>query len=165
MLFRAAAAYLGVAGLLGLGWFAVLLVPSWTRQWLLADRGFMAGNIALLVATSMVVAWYFRGAIGSARRFGAQLARAVLLPFVGCVIYLTLWNGYAWARDRAGGAPGNLHDSLVLYYWGLQSAVVASFVTIPYGLVCQIVMKRAFQRWIDPGAGSASARSISPALE
>jgi hypothetical protein len=45
--------YCAAAGVLGCGWFVVLLVPGVTREWLLAD---VFQNIGCLVVASIIVA-------------------------------------------------------------------------------------------------------------
>lgn len=45
--------YASTAGALGLGWFAVLLIPGLTREWLLDN---VPQNVACLTVASVVVA-------------------------------------------------------------------------------------------------------------
>jgi hypothetical protein len=136
--------YLVTAAFLGAGWFVVLLIPTWTRQWLLEDRGSIVGHVAALALASMLVAWIFRHYIGGADGLGQNLKRALLLPYVGCLIYLALWNALTLARAVAHGWSPEVHDMLVLFPWGLGSALAAFFVVIPYGLLCQVLMKAAY---------------------
>lgn len=144
------ARYLASAALLGCGWFPILLVPSWTRGWLLSSPRWIAGNVVLLAASSMVLAWLFRGVIAGARARSEHVRNALLLPYAGCVIYLTLWNAATWIEGLARGGSTNLHDSLVLYPWGLGYAMAACFVVVPYGYLCQVLMSRA----AEPAASS-----------
>jgi hypothetical protein len=146
---KGAARYTAVAALLGAGWFVVLLVPSWTRIWLL-HRGTIMLNVGLMVATSVIVAWVFRGTIGRATERREQWVRAALLPYAGCAIYLTLWNLMNAVIDIARFRSFNVHDALVLYPWGLWSSMVACFVVVPYGFLCQHVMQRALEGRPDP---------------
>lgn len=145
-------AYVAVAALLGAGWFLVLLVPPVTREWLLAGRNQAGLHVSLLVASSVAVAWLFRGIIARAETWRAHLVRAATIPLAGCVIYLTLWNVWSLSRDAWRGYGLNLHDALVLYVWGLGSAVAAWYVMIPYGLLCQYVMNRKGQWSRRPGS-------------
>jgi hypothetical protein len=149
--------YLATAGLLGLGWFAVLLVPGWTRAWLSPDLRGAASNAALLVVTSMAIAWIFRRVIARASSWRDRWLRAALLPYVGCVLYLTLWNAVEAARGLAHGAPFQAHDAAVLYVWGLGQALLACFVVVPFGLLCQWALER-----LTPPA-EAPERSAAPA--
>jgi len=141
--------YFTVSALLGLGWFPVLLVPSWTRRWLIEDRRMISGNMALLVVTSVTVAWLFRGYIERTTTFMDHLWRGFVLPYVGCVIYLTLWNALSWIRSLIFGDRINVHEALILYPWGLSYALMACFVVIPYGVFCQHVMREALDKeWL-----------------
>jgi hypothetical protein len=137
--------YVITAALLGLGWYAVLLVPPWTRDWLRQDRNWtgIPLNGALLMVTSVVVAWAFRRFIAGAQDFRQHLLRAAVMPYAGCVVYLTLWNAVAWTSDLSHGVRGSVHDSLVIYPWGLAYALIACFVVVPYGLACQYAMSAA----------------------
>jgi len=138
--------YFAVAALLGLGWFPVLLVPRWTRDWLLGERGLLPWNLAFLALTSVIVAGAFRGAIERASGLAGHLRRAVLLPLAGCVIYLTIWDLYAWIRQLVFGGLMSGYETLILYLWGLASTLAACFVVVPYGLLCQYVMKGALEK-------------------
>ena len=55
--------YFVMAALLGAGWFAVMLIPSWTRPWLLEERALIVFNLVELMAASVIVAAIFRGAV------------------------------------------------------------------------------------------------------
>ena len=133
--------YFVTSALLGAGWFVVLLIPTWTRQWFLGDRRLIGWHIAILALASMLVAWIFRSYIGGADGAREHLKRALLLPYVGCLIYLALWNALSLIRAIAHGWSPEFHDMLVLFPWGLGSALAACFVVIPYGLLCQTVMR------------------------
>jgi hypothetical protein len=125
-------------------------VPEWTRAWLIEDRRHLALQAGLLVLTSLIVAGAFRRWIGSAESFAQHLTRAAVIPYVGCLIYLTLWNLWAMSRDLRRGGGVNLHDSLVLYPWGLAYTLAACFVIVPYGLLCQYVMSRMLEENAPP---------------
>lgn len=81
--------YTITAGLLGLGWYVVLLIPSMTREWL-AENAIM--NTVYLIAASVLVARLGRKYIGRSETFGGHFFRAQLLPYLGTVIFLTIWN-------------------------------------------------------------------------
>lgn len=132
--------YTMTAGSLGAGWFAVLLIPSLTREWLLADA---VQNLACLVVASVVIAIPARGFIRRADTFGQQLLRATVLPWPGCVAYLSLRAALMWARTILFGGLANVHDTISLFVMGLTAALLSFYVVIPYGLFCQYVMKSA----------------------
>jgi hypothetical protein len=84
--------YCAAAAALGCGWFVVLLVPSVTREWLLAD---IFQNLGCLVIASIIIAVAARKFISSADSFGEHLLRATVIPYLGCLLYLTLSSGYS----------------------------------------------------------------------
>jgi hypothetical protein len=129
--------YCITAGILGAGWFAVLLLPGITREWL---RNAPLQNVACLLAASVMVALVFRRFIARASTFGEHLVRAIVLPYIGCLTYLSLWAALLWTRTLLFGGLANVHDTLSLYALGFVAAVIACFVVVPYGLVCQYVM-------------------------
>jgi hypothetical protein len=130
--------YCAAAAALGIGWFVVLLLPTVTREWLLGDT---FQNLGCLVVASVIVALMCRKFIRSADTFGNHLLRAAVVPYVGCFVYLSLWVGLLWTRSFLYGGLANVHDTLSLYVMGLTAAAVSFFVVIPYGLLCQYVMK------------------------
>jgi hypothetical protein len=130
--------YCTTAAALGAGWFVVLLVPGMTRQWLLADIG---RNLGCLAVASVVIAVVCRGFIGGADSFGGRLLRAVVVPFLGCFVFLTLWTALLWVPSLVLGGLANLHDTLSLYVMGLAATAISFYVVVPYGLVCQYVME------------------------
>jgi hypothetical protein len=130
--------YCTAAAALGIGWFVVLLLPTVTREWLLGDT---FQNLGCLVVASVIVALMCRKFIRSADTFGNHLLRAAVVPYVGCFVYLSLWVGLLWTRSFLYGGLANVHDTLSLYVMGLTAAAVSFFVVIPYGLLCQYVMK------------------------
>ncbi len=132
--------YCTTAAALGAGWFGVLLVPGMTRQWLLADIG---KNLGCLVVASVVIAVVCRGFIGSADTLGSRLLRAVVVPFLGCFVFLTLWTTLLWVPSLVFGGLANLRDTLSLYVMGLTATAISFYVVVPYGLACQYVMKSA----------------------
>jgi hypothetical protein len=130
------------AAALGGGWFFVLLVPTWTRGWLLARGNDIPWNVAFLALSGVLVARLFRRSIARSDTVLGDLGRAVVLPLAGCVVYLTLWNAREW-WPPAGTA--NLHDSLVVYPWGLVSVLLGFWIVIPYGYLCQRTMRRVLE--------------------
>ena len=136
--------YYSIAGALGLGWLAALLLVPTTRDVLIGNRdnyNSIALNALLLVLTGLIVAWVFRRFITSARSWKGDLLRAVVLPYAGCLIYLTLLILTSWAEGLLAGRGFHWH-LLALYYWGFLFALAAFLVVIPYGLLCQYVMRR-----------------------
>ena len=129
--------YCATAGALGVGWFGVLLVPRLTREWLLAD---VPQNLACLVVASVVVAVVCRRYIDRADTLGDHLVRAVVIPYLGCIVFLSLAAALLWMRRFLHGGLANLHDTVSLYVMGLTATTLSFFVVIPYGLLCQYVM-------------------------
>lgn len=147
--------YCVTAGGLGFGWFLVLLIPGITRTWLLSSVGV---NIACLIAASVVVALLLRRFIESAETFPEHLLRAMIVPLVGCFVFLSLWNAAYWGKTLLWGGLANIHDTLSLYVMGILAAVVSFLVVIPYGLLCQYVMSREASSRRDTGALSEVGR-------
>ena len=129
--------YCSTAAALGCGWFLVLLIPRMTRDWLLANG---LRNLGCLVVASVIVAVACRGFIARADTWGAHLVRAIVLPYVGCILFLSLFAAMLWAQSILYGGLANLHDTVSLYVMGLTATTVSFFVVIPYGLLCQYVM-------------------------
>ncbi|HUD00576.1 MAG TPA: hypothetical protein VMR88_18945 [Candidatus Polarisedimenticolaceae bacterium] len=115
----------------------VLLVPSVTREWLLAD---ILQNLGCLVVASIIVALAARRFISNADTFGEHLLRATVIPYLGCLVYLSLSAGLLWLQTFLYGGLANVHDTLSLYVMGLSAAAISFFVVIPYGLLCQYAM-------------------------
>jgi len=136
--------YVTVAALLGAGWFPVLLLQRMTREWLLDDPIL---NILCLVAASVIVALVFRRAIRRSERFTTDLVYAIVVPFVGCLVYLTLWNSVLLIHDLAAGRDINIHDMLSVYAMGITAVSMSLFITVPYGFACQYGMKAV--SWVE----------------
>jgi hypothetical protein len=132
--------YFVTAALLGAGWFVVLLLPGVTRGFLLEQP---MQSIGFLVVASLVTAAVFARFIASASSFASHLVRAVVLPYAGCLVYLTLMAAAIWVRSLLTGGLANLHDTLSLYAMGFTAATVSFYVVVPYALLCQFVMHRA----------------------
>jgi len=128
-----------VAGVLGIGWFAVLFIPGAAREWLLSDAWL---NLLALAATSMLVAVAARRFIVRAETFAGHLTRAIVLPYTGCVLFLSLWAAGMWLHTLLSGGLANLHDTLSLYAMGMTIAAASFFVVVPYGLICQYVLHK-----------------------
>jgi hypothetical protein len=92
---------------------------------------------------SVLVAELCRRYIGNADTLGEHLVRATLLPYLGCLMFLTFVAALMWARTLWFGGLANLHDTLSLYGMGLLAAVLSCLVVVPYGLLCQYVMSAA----------------------
>jgi hypothetical protein len=129
--------YSAAAAALGCGWFVVLLIPSVTREWLLAG---VFKNLGCLVVASIIVALVARKFISSADSFGDHLLRATVIPYLGCLVYLSLSVGLIWLNTFLYGGLANLHDTVSLYVMGLSATGVSFFVVIPFGLLCQYAM-------------------------
>jgi hypothetical protein len=130
-----------MAAALGAGWFVVLQISPWTSDWLRESARALPWNVAFLALSSVVMARLARPFILSAESQAADVGRAVLLPLAGCVVYLTLWNARSWI----GGSAINLHDSLILYPWGVVAVALSFWVVVPYGYFCQRVMRRVLR--------------------
>jgi hypothetical protein len=129
--------YCAAAAALGCGWFVVLLVPSITREWLLGD---IFQNLGCLVVACIIVAVVARKFISSAATFGEHLLRATVIPYLGCLVYISLSAALLWIQTFLYGGLTNVHDTLSLYVMGLTAAAVSFFVVVPYGLLCQYAM-------------------------
>jgi hypothetical protein len=129
--------YGSTAAVLGVGWFVVLLIPRLTREWLLANP---LQNLGFLVAASIIVAVACRGFILRADALGAHLVRATVMPYLGCLVFLSLTAAALWARSFLSGGLANLHDTVSLYVMGLTATTLSLFVVVPYGLLCQYVL-------------------------
>jgi hypothetical protein len=130
-----------MAGALGAGWFLVLLFPGLTREWLLAS---VFQNLACLILASVTVAVVCRRFIARADTLGGHLLRAIVIPYLGCFVFLSLWAALLWIRTFLYGGLANLHDTLSLYVMGFTATTLYFFVVIPYGLFCQYVMRSVF---------------------
>ncbi len=130
---------------LGFGWFAVLLIPQSTRGWILGGGGgpgAILANLSAVPISSLLTAFIFRSWIASARSLGGNVLRAISLPYAGCLIYLSFYNVYAGSVDYVNVGRINVHDSFVLYYWGLMYTALASYVIVPYSFFCQWILNR-----------------------
>jgi hypothetical protein len=108
-----------------------------TREWLLPNVG---QNLLGLAVASVLVAFACRHYIGRAESTRAHVVRAVVVPYLGCLAFLTLWNVMFWARTLVFGGLANLHDTMSLYVFGLVAVTLSAYVVIPYGILCQRVM-------------------------
>lgn len=131
--------YYGVAAALGVGWFAILLVLPWMREILLS---MIPLQILFFILTSLILARVFYRFITSAKSVPGDLLRAVVLPYVGCIIYLSLL-ACLWLISPLSGQAIDWHAVLGLYYWGFRFALFGFFVIIPLGLISQYIMRRA----------------------
>lgn len=126
------------AAVLGVGWYLVLLIPGVTREWLLGD---VPQNLVCLVIASVFVAVACRRFIGEADSLGADVVRAIALPYLGAVVFLSLTAAILWRRSVMIGGLANLHDTVSLYVMGLVATTLSFYVVVPYGLLCQYVMR------------------------
>ena len=109
------------AAALGVGWFFVLLIPRITREWLLGD---VLQNLACLMVASVIVALVCREFIDRAETLGAHMVRAVVIPYLGCIVFLSLAAAMLWARSIWYGGLANLHDTVSLYVMGLTATTL-----------------------------------------
>jgi hypothetical protein len=118
------ARYLATAAVLGLGWYAVLQIPSTTRS-------FMAGIGQVTAAL---------------RRFMANSENDLWLtvagPYSGAVLFGVSAAITIWIRN--GLRALNYFDLFVLLpFWSLLSAVWCSLLVLPMGYVARRAMRWA----------------------
>jgi glycopeptide antibiotics resistance protein len=131
--------YYLAATALGAGWMLVLSVPNMTRKFIpLSPRW----NVASLIIGSIVIAYVFKSWISRRGGLGAQVGRAIVITYVGCVVYLTLVSLFFEAESLRFGVTESFRDWLPRYFWGTISAVCAFYVVVPYGVFCQLVLNR-----------------------
>jgi hypothetical protein len=131
--------YITAAGLLGAGWFVVLQIPPTTRGWLYTSP---AGWLFALVVASILTALWLRSYIVRANTRGEHLARAVVIPYVGTLLFLAICVLDFLVRGALGGEGLNFRDATSIVVMGFVAVSLSLYVVIPYGLLCQIVMKR-----------------------
>lgn len=134
--------YYLIAVLLSAGWPIVLAIPGWTRSWFFGGHGQWRGHLVGLVLAGLILARLFRGRISDARSSAENWRLGILVPYLGCVVYLTIVNLWIWVTHWVHGGLANLHDTLSLYLWGVVGALLACFVVIPYGVFCLWVLSR-----------------------
>jgi hypothetical protein len=134
--------YYATAGILSLGWLGVLMIPGWTRAWFIGTESSWAWNALFLIGTGLMLAKWFRSPIGRARTFSEHLHMAIVVPYIGSMAYLTIYNIWIWVHHWLFGGLATIHDTMSLYVLGFSAAVMAFFVIIPYGLLCQWLMNK-----------------------
>jgi hypothetical protein len=138
---------------MGLPWYGALLVPVWTRDFLLydlTDRSDLSlafwrvESIILLCLTSFVVAVTCRRWIVNAKGWQNLLLGAVL-PFYGSALFLVSIGLVELVGDmiRGGLYLGFLGKLYMIVSFGLMYAAMAAYVVIPMGCFSQVVM-----RWV-----------------
>lgn len=131
--------YYLAASALGAGWMLVLAVPKLTGGFIqLSPRW----NVASLIIASIIVAYLFRSWISKPGSPGAQVGRAMVITYAGCVVYLTLFNLVSEAESLRFGATEGFRDWLSRYLWGTIAALCACYVVVPYGIFCQLALNR-----------------------
>ena len=149
--------YSHIAFLMGLPWYIALLVPMWTRDFLLYglidDRSGLSlvfwrvNSVILLCLTSLGVAVTCRRWIVNAKGW-QNLFLGAALPFYGCTLFLVsvLLVGLLGEAMWIGGEL-NLHELYDEYFiilpWGLMYTAFSVYVVIPMGCLSQVAM-----RWI-----------------
>lgn len=53
-----------------------------------------------------------------------------------------MYNGCAGITDFLNTGRVDVHDSAVLYYWGLMYVVLAGYAIIPYSFFCQWLLNK-----------------------
>jgi hypothetical protein len=144
--------YYLAASALGAGWLLVLLIPKTTGQWIRVGPQW---SVAPLILGSILTAYLFKTWISSARTTREQAKRAFVIPYAGCLIYLTLLNIFIEAQNLRIGAHISTNDSVARYVWGSISAIYGFYVVIPYGFVCQVVLNRICRNEEQRNAGTA----------
>lgn len=134
--------YYVTAILLSLGWFPVLLIPSNTREWLLAGPPVWL-HLLLLAAAGLLLSHLLSGFILRADGLGARVIRGIVLPLCGCFFYLCLHIAVSWGRQLLFGGLVNLHDSMSLLVYGMLFTAFSFYVVVPYGVACQYLMEWA----------------------
>ena len=109
--------YCAAAAALGCGWFIVLLLPGVTREWLLAN---IFQNLVCLILASIIVALAARKFISRAETFSENLLRATVIPYLGCLVYISLSAALLWLDTFLYGGLANVHDTLSLYVMGFN---------------------------------------------
>ncbi|MGH7274516.1 MAG: hypothetical protein ACREIQ_08685, partial [Nitrospiria bacterium] len=69
-----------------------------------------------------------------------------VLPFYGALLFCIgstlMMFVMSWAKTGLSSTLGQLHDFVIIPYWGLVSAMGAIYLVLPMGLLCQFIMKR-----------------------
>jgi len=140
--------YCGTAVVMGLVWYAALLVAPATRGFLLKSWSnwshslivWRVESVPLLCLASFGVATTWRRWIVQARGW-QHLFLGVVLPFYGCVLFLC---GVIVVSHVEFAQPfGIVHpENLGTLFWGLVTAMTSAHVVIPMGLLSQLVMHR-----------------------
>jgi hypothetical protein len=111
---------------------ARLLISGVTREWLLAN---IFQNLACLILASIIVALAARQFISSAETFSENSLRATVIPYK-FVRRTTLVRHFPIRRI----SQRSRHAFVVCH--GINRGCRILLVVIPYGLLCQYVMKR-----------------------
>jgi hypothetical protein len=132
--------YHSTAAVLGIGWFLVLLIPEGTRGWLLKFiQGLAPYHLSVLVLSSVIVAFIFRRAIVAANIILKHLTCGCVIPYVGCIVYLTIITVFLYERKLS---VRDVHDALGIYLFGIIFALRSFFVVLPFGIVSQYIMNK-----------------------
>lgn len=136
--------YYLTSGFLGLGWFGILWLGRGTRMGV-ADLDHVVLNLSALVITSLMLARLLRNFISRSRPLIGSLW-SLVIPFGGCLIYLTIIGigGYAYRFFFGGSAMGSslFFELITLYAWGLFTAALSYYVVGPYGLFCYFALRK-----------------------
>ena len=149
---------LAVGALLGILWFAVLLIPEFTRRHLLAESaGEAVVTFVLMLATSALMS-LFLGWLMLQRRLFLPLGCVLVLPFLGAIVFaeLTLFVEGVFAvllllpevESPLRSIPSLLVGAILAALLdapliGLVTCMLTLHVTLPMSLVHVWAMRRS----------------------
>jgi len=149
-----------LAFILGVCWYAALLIPPGTRGFLVFKdwHNFQLSQPELLVImclTSVTVAILFRRLVVKAKHWWARLLLAVFVPLCGTILFTWGVIIFALLTGKPVAPEGARTIELVMFmgiyaFYGLLFAVYAGYVVVPMGYLSQFVM----QRYGDANAGA-----------
>ena len=154
-------AYIVVAAVLGLTWYAALLIPDVTRQLLLRERLFFS---CFSAGGAVILAVVFRKHVARTTSAERIAGFAIGLPILAAV--LAMWG--LTLRDWIGdGGPDTFAGALArIAVIGVGTTVVFSFVAfyvvIPMGLLTTFVLRQVGKRlWPEFAGDGQPTKSCS----
>jgi len=131
--------YYLIAGLLGIGWFPVLLISPMHRHILSLDQSEMKlVTFCFLIFTSLLISIVFRSFIVRSISLKIDCIIAIALPLIGCLIYVSLNNFY----DVIFYSGHFRHDHIILYFWGMLWTIIFLPAFLLYSLFCLFMLRR-----------------------